>query len=88
MLIDLAVIARSSCVGQAPAATNYISTPFTGRPDGILLDSSRNVVHHSRIHTLIQTLIHTPTAVSATQGDSQLVRSSQGEVSCSGGAMD
>ena len=40
-----------------------------------------NTAQPSPIHAPI----HTPTAVSTTQGYSQLVGSSQGEVSCSGG---
>ena len=43
-----------------------------------------NTAQHSAVHTHIHTHIHTLTAVSAPQGDSQLVRSGQGEASRSG----
>ena len=39
---------------------------------------------HTYTHTHTHTYIHPPTAVSAMQGSSQLVRSGEGEASCSG----
>ena len=42
------------------------------------------VLHNIASHSPIHEHIHTPTAESATQGDGQLVRSSQGEASRSG----
>ena len=42
-----------------------------------VLKALHNIASHSPVHTHI----HTPTAMSTMQGDSQLVRSSQGEAS-------
>ena len=41
------------------------------------------ILHPKRFHT-VHTQIHTPMAESTRQGDSQLVRTIEGEVSCSG----